>query len=254
MANVKFGKLPPKVDPRTLMVEDYFSVPQPVLVPPEVHWAAKVPQWGPMENDEIGDCTLAMVGHAIQCWTSNVAPYNMPPDSEIVKAYSAISGYNPATGANDTGCYLLDVLNYSKKTGVGVNHHKLTAFAGIRHWTPDTIKRVIYLFGAAYIGIACPQSALDQFDAHQPWTSVTGPTGTTIAGGHAIPLFGYDADWAYFVTWGKPKKLAWSWLSLYMDEGYAPLSADWIASNGTAVNGFNLAQLLKDLKQIGPTG
>ena len=71
-----------------------------------------------MGNDKIGDCTCAAAGHLIMEWTSLAQPKMFTPtDPQIVAAYSAITGYNPKTGANDNGAAELDVLNYWRKTG-----------------------------------------------------------------------------------------------------------------------------------------
>ena len=65
-----------------------------------------------MENDQIGDCTCAAAGHLIMEWTANAGKKMvMPTDKQIVAAYSAVTGYNPETGANDNGAVEIDVLN-----------------------------------------------------------------------------------------------------------------------------------------------
>ena len=57
-----------------------------------------------MDNDQIGDCTCAAAGHLIMEWTANAQSKMVTPtDKQIVAAYSAITGYNPTTGANDNG-------------------------------------------------------------------------------------------------------------------------------------------------------
>jgi hypothetical protein len=70
---VQLGKLEPKRDPRTLRLATY--LPDDYR-PPVSHWDLRMPLngWGMMKNDEIGDCTIATVGHMIQAWTSNDAP------------------------------------------------------------------------------------------------------------------------------------------------------------------------------------
>ena len=53
----------------------------------------KVPSWGMMENDQLGDCTCAAAGHLIMEWTVNAGKKMCPPtDKQIVDAYSAITG------------------------------------------------------------------------------------------------------------------------------------------------------------------
>ncbi len=63
---VKFGRLTPaKKSPRALNVASYVDLAS-APPPAQVHWATKVPKWGPMLNNKIGDCTFAALGHMVQ--------------------------------------------------------------------------------------------------------------------------------------------------------------------------------------------
>jgi len=74
--------------------------------------------WGMMDNDKIGDCTCAAAGHLIMEWTDDNGALYTPADQDIVNAYAAITGYNPATGQNDNGASETSVLNYWRSTGI----------------------------------------------------------------------------------------------------------------------------------------
>lgn len=70
-----------------------------------------------MANQQIGDCAAA--SHLIMEWTANAKKKMVTPtDRQIVAAYSAITGDNPATGANDNGATEIDVLKYWRQSGI----------------------------------------------------------------------------------------------------------------------------------------
>src|SRR5450631_2715919 len=99
MIQRKLGKHPPKHDPRTFQFKKYVTAVLPV--PPQWHYGLLVPEWGMMGNDNIGDCTCAAGGHGEMNWSAAVGAEFVPSDQAIIEAYSAITGFDPKTGAND---------------------------------------------------------------------------------------------------------------------------------------------------------
>jgi hypothetical protein len=180
---------------------------------------------------------------------------NIPSDKQIVAAYSAITGYNTKTGANDNGAQEIDVLNYWRQTGIA--GHKIQAFVALEPANHTHIMDGTSIFGGCYIGLALPNTAKAQTQNHQPW-SVT-PAGTTgdgapgSWGGHAVPVVAYDARSLTVVTWGALQTMTWGFWAAYCDEAYAILSPDFLekkAGQTVAPSGFNLAQLLEDLADL----
>jgi len=126
---LKLGKSAARHDPRTLLMASYVStgVPTP---PASFDLTTKVSSWGMMENDQIGDCTCAAAGHLLMEWTANAGKKMFTPtNKQIVMAYSAITGYNPTTGANDNGAVEIDVLNYWRQSGIA--GHKIGAYVAL---------------------------------------------------------------------------------------------------------------------------
>jgi hypothetical protein len=116
---LKLGKHPPRHDPRTLQFATYataaLAAPPPSL---DLTTKVKVP-WGMMDNAQVGDCTCAAAGHLMMEWSANAKSKTFTPsDAQIIAAYSAVTGYNPKTGANDNGAQEIDVLNYWRQTGI----------------------------------------------------------------------------------------------------------------------------------------
>jgi hypothetical protein len=53
-------------------------------------------------------------------------------------------------------------------------------------------------------------------------------------GGHCIPLWGYDSNQLWCVTWGALQSITWQFFTTYCDEAFVLLATDWIAASGQA--------------------
>jgi hypothetical protein len=253
---LKLGKHAPRHDPRTLLFATYATAALPAPPPSlDLTTKMKVP-WGMMDNTQVGDCTCAAAGHLMMEWTANSkSKIFTPSDKQIIDAYSAITGYNPKTGANDNGAQEIDVLNYWRQTGIA--GHKITAFMALEPSNTTHIKDGTWIFGGCYIGLALPKSAQAQTSNKQIWSVPPGGTGGDGApgswGGHAVPVVAYDARSLTVVTWGALQTMTWGFWAAYCDEAYAILSSDFLAQKGgqlVSPDGFNLAQLQADLADL----
>jgi len=248
---VKLGKKPARHDPRTLQLAKYIpatAVPPP---PSSEDFSRAVRNWGMMGNNTIGDCTCACAGHMIEEWTTYAnQKTTVPSDDSIVKAYEAVSGYNPSDPGSDRGAVILDVLNYWKKTGI--SGHKIMAFAGLEPNNHLEIQESVMLFGNCFIGVQLPLSAQNQEVWAVPPGGATGQGARGSWGGHAIPIVQYDPFGLTVVTWGELKRMSWGFLETYCDEGYAVLSEDFINKHTKLTPAqFDLKTLQADLGQIG---
>ncbi len=153
-----------------------------------------------MENDTVGDCTCAAAGHLVECWSANASAIIVPSDSQIIAAYSAITGFDPATGYDDNGANELDVLNYWRQTGIA--GRKIGAYAALEPGNHDHVMDVVYLFGGCYIGLALPVSAQAQDIWSVPPGGAIGQGAAGSWGGHAVPIVAYDSGGLTCVTWG----------------------------------------------------
>jgi hypothetical protein len=250
---LKLGKGVARHDPRTLLMAAYItpSLPTP---PASFDLTTKVKSpWGMMENDQIGDCTCAAAGHLIMEWTANAGKKMVvPTNKQIVAAYSAITGYNPKTGANDNGAVELDVLNFWRQSGIA--GHKIGAYVALEPSNHNHIMDAVYMFAGCYIGVQLPISAQAQTQNHQPWS--VPPGGTTgdgkpgSWGGHAIPVVAYDSRGVTVVTWGALQTMTWTFWEAYCDEAYAILSTDYLDNKQQAPQGFSMTQLEADLADL----
>src|ERR1700688_8459 len=98
----KFGKHPARHDPRTLKLAKYLT---PALTPPpeRVNWSRGFNfNWGAMLNQDLGDCTIAACGHAIQTWSLDNGRMITLPDADILTGYECACGYvvgDPSMGS-----------------------------------------------------------------------------------------------------------------------------------------------------------
>lgn len=248
----KLGKGPVKPHPKTLQFEKYLT-PDALAgalpdVPARVFREYKVPEngWGMYGNDTIGDCTCAAKAHIIMLMTAHTGKIFIPDPAEVIKMYSAISGYDPVTGQNDNGCMMTDVLNYMQTTGL--QGHKILGWAQVDHTSAIRLRQGVYVFGAVDTGFQVPQSAMDQFQAGQVWTP---EQGSPIQGGHDVPYFGDGRNGYSCLTWAKNQKLTNGFETAYTDEAYVLLTKDWLNNaDGLAPNMLNLDALTADLKLI----
>jgi hypothetical protein len=252
-SGMKLGKQSPRHDPRTLQFASYLHAADLPTPPPSVDYSTKVTgPWGMMDNDSVGDCTCAAAGHLIMEWTANVGAESTPADTDIVGAYSAITGYDPKTGANDNGAVETDVLNYWRKTGIA--GHKIMAYAALEPGNQEHVLDAVDLFGGCYIGVALPVSAQRQDVWAVPPGGTHGDGAAGSWGGHAVPVVAYDRQGPTVITWGAPKRMTWGFWEAYCDEAYAVLSEDFLEQgpNGgvAAPSGFDLSALEQDLHAV----
>lgn len=244
---VRLGKQAKKEDDRNLQMARYLTaaLPAPPTALSRVALVEQVilgPDWGMMENDRLGDCTCAALGHAEQTWAAIAMGANHRPSDAAVESLYWKTG--DGSKQDDTGRYELDVLNYVQQHSLF--RHKVHAFAEIGLHNADLIKSGIALFGGAYIGLSLPESAQHQL----VWDVVTGPTSEPGSwGGHAVWLVEYDLYGPTCITWGKPLKMSWSFFWKYCDEAYALVESEWFKRRHTP-DGLNLQALMADLEAI----
>jgi hypothetical protein len=236
---MRLGKHPKKTDRRTLMMARYMPrLPIPLI---RVDHATKLPaDIGMMGNDVYGDCTFAAAGHAIQSWSTYAGTIDTIPDADLLAAYKVLS-------PNDNGAFMLDVLNYWNKTGIGGDHIEAFIETGTADLTQA--KLAIEYFGSTYIGMSLPDT-----NTEGPWDVVNPTWPANPNNGHCVVLIGYDDSLKMFkvCTWGLVVDMSYGWFQKYTDESYAILNdIELIKATGKSPEGFDLAALTSDLAHIG---
>jgi hypothetical protein len=211
--------------------------------------ASKVTTWPMYGNDTMGDCTCATVGHEVQALTAYSGTEVTLAEADILTAYEAVSGFDPVTHANDNGANVQDVLEYWRTTGVG--GHKIRAYAELSSiHNFRAVRTALDLFGTVYLGVAVPESAMEQFAAGEPWSVVRG---SPIEGGHAIPLQAFAESGPAplaVVTWGQLQPVTEKWFSTYVEEAWVIITDDWLSANGETCEGLDLKSLESDFTAL----
>ncbi len=241
---MRFGKHPPKIDYRTLRLRSYMAE---TLAPPppsldnlaRVGTSLKVAKpvtLFPMDgNDRYGDCTIAGVAHAITLFSGLVGKKKIMATKSVLKLYMHL------TGGIDSGLNELDVLNYWHKTSV--DGDKILAFASVNPKNHTHVMQAIQMFGCVYLGFQVQENALEDFNAHRPWTP-----GRLTQDGHAVVATGYDQNGVTVLTWGSTQQGSWAWWDECVDEAYAILPPE--AKKAGFAPGFNIDQLMADLGDV----
>ena len=246
---VMLGKREPKIDARTLKLDKYLKLDKAPPPPRQTNWRGKTGPLSMLLNDKIGICGPAGALHEAQSWINCDGGTFVPTDDMALKAYQDIAGYDPATGKNDNGVYLLDMYNYWIKKGIGPS--RLGAYAKLNPKDHGQVMDTVYLFdglGAGWNLPAAYRSA--SIWRAPPGGNATGQWQAGSWGGHYAPIVDFDAKYLYVMTWGMIVKAEWSAYDYYCDESYALFSPDWLGSDAMAPNGFDWQSLASDYKDV----
>jgi hypothetical protein len=247
------GKLPARFHPKTLCAERYFGealLSPPTGAPPvpeKVFWGYKIPadQWQMFGNDVAGDCPIAKTFHAIMNWTAHTGTMKTFTNQQALDIYTELTGWNPLTGANDTGLVLTDL--YDRWQTTGICGDKILGWMAFNPAAPNRIEQIIWACGMADIGIRFPDSAMVQFNAGEAWSVVPGTPMPD--DGHNVPLFNFGSAGYQCVTWSKLQAILKAFIVTYCDEAYGPIHESWFdMTTGMSPSHFNRDQVWADVK------
>jgi hypothetical protein len=243
--NYRFGKLPPKVDYRTLRFKNYLT--SAIAPPPSAYNVLTTSVYPklkttdpttlfPMDgNDTLGDCTIAALAHADTVFHGILGTNGIMAKQSVVKLYMHL------TGGVDSGLNELDVLNYWRQNSASGD--RIVNYVSIDPRNHTHVQQAIQLFGGVYLGFQVQQNCVQEFDAHQAWTP-----GRLTSDGHAVYAVAYDQTYVTVLTWGNTQQATWAWWDDCVDEAYAILPPE--AQEPGFAPGFNFAQLQSDLADV----
>jgi hypothetical protein len=246
MPAYKYGRLPGYV-PNGLRELPFYkagSLPRPPakVAVPAVAPAPDGTPWGMDGNDSKGDCGVAGIDHGFMAAAAAVkvtAREAWPTDQAIIDYYLTY------TGGQDTGVVLADFLAYVQKQKFF--GHTVQAYAPIGVHDIPALCYAIYAYTYAYTGINVTQAMESAFQQGKPWTLAD--LFSPVAGGHCVPLVGYDSDYLYCVTWGKIQPISYSAWHFISDEAWAVISGEFQTNQGDG-RGIDLAALQADLVKL----
>lgn len=256
---VCLGKKPGVVkDARTLRFTDFFD--RKVLpTAPEQSYVGKSEDVRMYGNDRYGDCTCAAIAHSVDLRERTARQDDIQLETkEVLYVYSKVTGFDPDDPSTDNGAYMLDVLNWVRRYGMGAqadgSPHRLVAFAEIDPKSPREWRLASHLFGGVYWGCNLPLTAADQLDAGNRYWRVDTDAGNRAEpgswGGHAMHSSGYSEGSIVTTTWDQRLRVTWEFLAEYCDEAYITISEDYLREGGKTREGFDLEQLVNAVEEV----
>jgi len=215
---LKLGKLPPKIDKRTIPLK---AIIKRELLPPLPDTYNIDTALGGIEdnfvfnNSVYGDCVIAAQAHQTLRFEKYEQGVQIPiTDQEVVNEYFE------QTGGADRGLVLLLSLNDWRNDGwltCGRNY-TIYAFASVDKNDHEEVKHCIHLLGGVNFGMKVYDKDIEQFKNGLVW-HLTGADGS-LRGGHGVYLYAYDTDGIWCMTWGKRQKMTWAFWNARVDEAY----------------------------------
>lgn len=277
MPNILLGKLPARVDNRTIRLSTILKTLPPLPSEYDVAEQLSIQDTRVFGNDVYGDCVLASAAHQQMRFEKFEQGQHIDiSDEDVIAQYLKVTN-NEEKGP---GMVMLDWLKMWRKEGflIGGKYYKIHAFGSINWKDHEEVKAVIYLLRGVYLGIMLPRSAQTQFDAGQMWTvdpSIYGSYGSW--GGHAMnadaykdtaqvqaatsrcpffdflrkkrPIVGWDSLGPKVMTWGKRQAMTWEFWDRYCEEAYGVVDErnEWL---DPAVSPLNVELMEQTLKEI----
>ena len=249
----KGGKLPPRRSLKLPSLGDFLdkSASWPSVPAHGWEYAVRPSDWDMLGNDRVGDCAEAGAIHLAQAQSANAGNPLHGTTEQALALYSAITGYNPSDPSSDQGTVLVDLLNYWQKNGIEMTDssgktvlNRIVGYAALDITSVAQRRYAAYVFGGAYLGINCPQSAeQDTSD----WNYVPG---SPILGGHCVVQVGEGALGGKTVSWGKVIPTTAEFYAQYLDEGYIVVTESWLNEQGKSPSGLDLDGLVAAMKSI----
>lgn len=219
------------------------SLPQPPakVAVPAVPDAGDGTVWGMDGNNRYGNCGVAGIDHGFMAAASSVTTLTKetwPDDQDIISYYFSY------TKGQDSGVVLADFLAYVKQNPFYT--HTIQGYAPVGVHDVPTLQYAIDAYTFAYTGISVTSAMESSFQNKQPWT--LDDLDSPIAGGHCIPLVGYDSNYLYCITWGTVQPIAYSLWHYISSEAWAVIPGEFTNTDG---RGISLSALQADLSKIG---
>ncbi len=241
----KFGRLPAMI-PAGLRELTFYAAGR-LPAPPAKVQVPSVPvqedgtAWGVLGNDEYGDCGPVGLDHLFMADALITAQdaESFPSRDDVVQYYLTY------TGGQDSGVVLSDFLRYVRANQFF--SHQVAAYAPVSVSDVRTLHFAVNAYGGAYAGITVTEAMMTAFDAGRAWTlpDLFSP----VAGGHCVPIVGYDNLHLYAVTWGRVQPVSYAAWHYIADEAWAVISGEFVAKNSDG-RGISLDALNADLGKV----
>lgn len=199
--------------------------------------------WGMDGNDKKGNCGIAGLNHGTMAVASALGNTHFHPanDTECLEYYAVYDG------GQDNGVVLSSYLTYVSQQPNGFYGQLVEEFAPVSVSDIKTLQFSTWAYGFAYAGITVTEAMEQAFSNGEPWTQAD--WNSPVAGGHCVPVVGYDAANLYVVTWGQVQAVQYSAWSYIADEAWAVILNDELTA-GDNGRGLNVAALKSDISKL----
>lgn len=247
----RLGKLPSRIDKRTLQLRTFIKVLPSVPSVFDVDSQYKnLTDTHIFLNDVIGDCVIAGRAHQtlrFECFEQQcVIPI---ADNDVMTEYFK------ETGGSDTGLDLITSLNaWRNGWAINSNTYNIFAYAEVDPKNKNEIMATICLLNGVYCGVCLPISAQSQTGEGKLWDVDDTPNGQPNTwGGHCIYLVAYNATGPICITWGFRQQMTWAFLAKYSDQcfGVVDNKDDWVSNSTLDVDA--LQSILNEIIANPPT-
>jgi hypothetical protein len=210
------------------------------------------------DNDTLGDCVIACMGHIEGVLTGNTGGSpTILTEKQVIALYSAIGGYVPGNPATDNGCDEQTALDYWREPGLFGDTYEgiITAYMSVDGANMLEVRTALWLFENLVFGVALPDSWVNPMpSASGFWWGTGGAPDPN--NGHCFAGVGYNPTGVQISTWGMVGNITHGAIKKYTTSGggelYCVLSQDAIdKATAKAPNGFDFATLSADLARLG---
>jgi hypothetical protein len=210
------------------------------------------------DNDTLGDCVIACLGHEVGVVTGNAdggSPF-MFTNQQIINLYSAIGGYVPGNPATDQGCDIQTMLNYWVKNGAPSGSNKILGWIAVDPTDMNQVRVALYLFETLIFGIELPDAWVNNMPQASGFTwDVAGAPDPS--NGHCICGVSASPQGIGIATWGMTGTITNAAVQQYAGsadggELYTVITQEMISkATQKAPNGFDFAALVADFDSLG---
>ena len=173
-------------------------------------------------------------------------------EAEALDAYHRFTGFDPVTGAGDSGANMLDFM--TKWKSMPVAGHTIKGFVAVDTRNLALLAACANLFGCLMLGWDLPLAwqQADVWDV-DPKGSTSGIWTPGSWGGHCTASPAWSPQLVGVKTWTENKSATVKAVPLYCPEAYAPVSEDtWAILQGThCPSGVDVQKLMDLLPVVG---
>lgn len=247
MAELKLGKKPAAPRPTDFKFADFAAAIKLPSVPSRFGHGTAYADWQMLGNDRNGDCVWAGAAHEHMLLNKVVHGTDVPfDDNAVLGDYTAATGFDPNDPSTDNGTDVHAALDYRRKTGIADangTRHQIGAYVSLDPKNWQHLEQAAYIFGAVGIGFEFPNTAMDQFNAGEPWDYVPGTPPPKE--GHYVPTVGslHAPDQASAISWAKRQVFTVAFYEQYNDESWVYITPEELHNNQTGLHGFDMEKL-----------